>query len=131
MLALRLSLALESGDLELPETGRIAVIAPPVEADLSALPKDRVTVVSGFYPAHHGFETRGYEAKVTPEGPYALSILCLPRAKAEARAALAEIVPLTEGPVVIDGQKTDGVESVLKELRKRRCRSSRCWTTRK
>lgn len=118
MLAARLSLALESGDLELPETGRISVIAPPVETDLTALPLDRVTVITRHFPAHHAFASNGYETKVKPDGPYALSILCLPRAKAESRAALAEIAPLTEGPVVIDGQKTDGIESLLKELRK-------------
>lgn len=118
MLAARLSLALDDDALHLPESGRIAVVSPPVDADLSDLPKDRVTVVSRHFPAHEAFRSRGYDTSVAPDGPYALSILCLPRAKAEARAALAEVLPLTEGPVVIDAQKTDGVESMLKELRK-------------
>ena len=118
MLSSRLSLALEDGVLSLPETGRIAVVSPSVDADLSALPRDRVDVISRHFPIHQTFEAQGFTTQVTPEGPYALTILCLPRAKAEARVALASILPLSGGTVIVDGQKTDGVESVLKQLRK-------------
>ena len=36
-----------------------------------------------------------------------------------ARALLARAVSVTDGPVIVDGAKTDGVESVLRECRKR------------
>lgn len=117
MLSSRLSLALEDGVLSLPETGRIAVVSPSVDADLSDLPRDQVDVISRHFPVHQAFTTQGYETRVDPAGPYALTILCLPRAKAEARAALAAILPLSNGAVILDGQKTDGIESVLKQLR--------------
>ena len=118
MLATRLSYALEEDTIALPASGQIAVVSPPPEADLSVLPKDRVTVVSRQYPVHSKFKSMGYETITAPADRFALSILCLPRAKSEARAAIADIAPRTEGPVVIDGQITDGVESLLKELKK-------------
>ena len=119
MLSTRLSLALDEGGIALPDEGQIAVFSPDASTDLTSLPKDRVEVISRHFPVHSEFQTKGYSVSVTPSGPYALSILCLPRAKAEARAAVADALRLTSGTVLIDGQKTDGVESMLKALRKR------------
>ncbi|MDA8585932.1 methyltransferase [Rhodobacteraceae bacterium] len=119
MLSLRLSLALDEGELALPEDGTIAVFAPLPGTDLSALPKDRVEVISRHFPVHSSFQSLGYATKVKADGPYAMVIACLPRAKAEARAIIAEALERTTGLVVIDGQKTDGIESMLKELKKR------------
>ena len=117
MLGSRLSLALEDGALSLPEDGRIALFSPPKGTDVSDLPQDRLDVISRHFPVFSDFETKGYITSVAAKGPYALTILCLPRAKAEARAAMAEAVQVTEGPIWVDGQKTDGVESMLKGLR--------------
>ena len=120
MSAPRLFAALNAGGLLLPDAGRIAVLSPSAEFDLSALPKERVHVVQGFFPDHQVFQSAGYDCATQPDGPYAMTIVCLPRAKAEARAMIAQAVACTpEGLIVIDGQKTDGVESVLKDLRKR------------
>ncbi len=102
--------------MSLPESGRIAVVSPDVGTELSALPRERTEVVSRSFRAHRAFTDSGFRAVTAPDGPYAMAILSLPRAKAAARAALAEIVPVTRGPTVIDGQKTDGVESFQKEL---------------
>ena len=119
MLSTRLSLALEDGGIVLPDDGKIAVFSPEVHADLSLLRKDRIEIISRHFPVFSNFQSNGYTVEVAPKGPYALSILCLPRAKAEARAAVAEALRLTTGLVLVDGQKTDGVESMLKTLRKR------------
>lgn len=119
MRAIRLTLALQAELLVLPETGRIAVYRPTAGDDLSALPKDRVVVITGFRPDHDHFAALGYA--VAPEAPYAAAIVCLPRARAAAQALLAqaeaEVVP--GGIIAVDGQKTDGVESALKDLRSR------------
>ena len=48
-----------------------------------------------------------------------MSIICLPRAKAEARSIIAKAAACTDGPIIIDGQKTEGVDSIFKDLRKR------------
>ena len=119
MIDARLQLALNGGGLDLPDEGRIAVFRPDVAADLNGLTPDHCDILHDFKPFHDAWIARGYEADHTAEGPYAAAIVCLPRAKADARALIAEACALTQGPVVIDGQKTDGVDSILKEMRGR------------
>ena len=119
MLAQRLSLALERKIVSLPENGKIAVVSPDAGTELSALPRNRTEVVSRSFRVHRAFTESGFRVVAVPEGPYAMAILSLPRAKAAAQAALAEITPVTRGPTVIDGQKTDGVESLQRELGRR------------
>jgi 16S rRNA (guanine1207-N2)-methyltransferase len=117
----RLEMALQSGALSLPSVGTIAVYGPEAGDDLSALPQDRVMVISGFRPDHDAFQAQGFAVRHTAGGAYGAAIVCLPRAKAEARAliaqAAAEVTP--HGIIAIDGQKTDGVDSILRDLRAR------------
>lgn len=115
----RLSLAIDSGTVTLPEAGRIAVIAPRAGADLTALPAERVQIITTMKPDFDAFAARGYECAVAPEGRYAAALVCLPRAKPLARALIAQAADVTDGPVIVDGDKTDGVESILKDCRKR------------
>jgi len=116
----RLSRALAEGLVRLPESGRIAVMRPPADADLSALPRGRVHVITGFRPDHDVWASRGAAAGVAPEPPYGAAIVCLPRARALARALLAEAAELLpDGLVILDGQKADGVEAMLRALRDR------------
>ena len=119
MLSDRLTLALDADLFDLPATGRIAVINPQIGTDLSALPKDQTQIVTRFFPAYQAFRDAGFDTSVAPAGPYTLAILCLPRAKAEARAMVAAAAPQTNGPLVIDGQKTDGIDSFLKAMRQK------------
>jgi len=113
----RLTLAFDGADL--PD-GRIAVFGPRAGADLSALPGPRVQVIQGFKPDHDAFAAAGYDTATEATGEYAVAIVCVPRAKAEARAMIAEAMARTGGgPVWIDGQKEDGVESLLRDCRKR------------
>jgi len=118
MQATRLLHALESGALLLPEAGQIAVYRPQIGDDLSVLPAARVTVLTGSKPDHDHFAR---EYSITPTPPYAAALVCLPRSRDGARAliaqAAAEVSP--GGPVVVDGQKTDGIDAALKELRAR------------
>ncbi|WP_103259023.1 class I SAM-dependent methyltransferase [Tabrizicola aquatica] len=118
MRSARLSLALESGALVLPASGLIAVYRPRARDDLSDLPQDRVVVLTGFKPDHDHF-ARGYQ--VQPAPPYAAAIVCLPRSREAGRAliaqAAAEVAP--GGWVAVDGQKTDGIDTALKDLRGR------------
>ncbi|MFK7744437.1 MAG: class I SAM-dependent methyltransferase [Roseobacter sp.] len=119
MIGTRLSLALAGGGLSVPGAGRIAVFGAPPEADLSMLPVERVTVVQGFKPALDTWIAAGFDCVPIAEGRFAAAIVCLPRAKAEARALVAQAVDMTDGLIVIDGQKTDGVDSILRDMRKR------------
>lgn len=111
-------MALETGALTLPAEGRIAVYRPVIGDDLSALPRERVVVLTGFKPDHDHF---AQTYAVTPAPPYAAALVCLPRSREAARALLAqaaaEVVP--GGVIVVDGQKTDGIDTALKDLRAR------------
>ena len=118
MIDTRLALAQDAG-LVLPAQGQIAVIKPPPEATLSMLPKGRVTVVEGFWPFHDSWQTRGFDVAVAMQDDFAAVIVCLPRSKDAARAMIAEAMRRTSGPVIVDGKKTDGVDSILKAMRQR------------
>lgn len=101
--------------------GPIAALRPRAEVDLSVLPGE-VRVVQGFRPDHDAFAARGHAVSVAlGEGPHAAAVVFLPRSKREARAlvaAAAGAVP-RGAPVVVDGAKTDGVDSLLRECRAR------------
>ncbi|MEO1779241.1 MAG: methyltransferase [Pseudomonadota bacterium] len=118
MIGVRLPLALDA--LALPGDGPLAVLHPAQDADLSALPKDRVHVISPLVTVCETFAARGYPASAElPDGRFAASLVCLTRARAEAQALVAHAMAQTDGPVIIDGQKTDGADSMLKALRQR------------
>lgn len=119
MIDARLQAALSGGGLDLPDEGRIAVFRPVENADLAGLDPERCDIIHDFKPVYDAWAARGYTALTVPAGPYAAAIVSLPRAKAEARAMIAEACARTEGPVVVDGQKIDGVDSLLKEMRAR------------
>ncbi|PIE13183.1 MAG: MFS transporter [Rhodobacterales bacterium] len=114
----RLGLALGSGLFDLPEAGDIAVFGADAERDLGALPRDRVHVICRRKPDFDLLERAGFRVALTPPDRAALAIVFVTRAKAETRDMLAQaarIAPM----LVIDGQKTDGIDSVFKEMRKR------------
>lgn len=114
----RLSVALDAPDA-LPPEGRIALFRPTSETDLSDLPRARVHAVQGFRPDYEVLAARGFAVSPGAEPPYAAAVVFLPRAKAEARGLLAEANAAVApgGPIWVDGLKTDGVDSVLRDLR--------------
>jgi len=119
MLDSRLPLALDGGGLVWPEKGTIAVFGPSADLDLEGFPKDRIQIIHDFYPAYAVWSARDVSVAVVSEGRYAAAVVCLPRAKMEARAMIAEACALSDGPVVIDGQKTDGIEGIFKAMKAR------------
>lgn len=119
MRSTRLSLALDSGALALPAEGPIAVFSPHAGEDLGALPRSRTVIVTGFRPDHDAFTAAGWTCTTTaPEG-VAAALVGLPRAREAALSLVASAAAAVRpgGPVAVDGQKTDGIESVLRELR--------------
>ncbi len=115
----RLTQALETDAVTLPAGGRIVVLGPRAGTDLSALPLSRTQVIQGFRPDHDVFVAAGFDTGTEPQGAFTAAVVYLPRAKAQARAMIAQASALTDGGmVIIDGQKTDGIESVLKDCRK-------------
>ena len=117
--ASRLSLAVEDGTIAWPEGARVAVFAPRTGADLSALPKDRTQIITRFRPDWEAFQAAGWECVLAPEGRYGAALVFATRAKALCQGLIAEAAGVSDGIVVVDGAKTDGIESILKACRGR------------
>ena len=119
----RLTFALRENLLTLPEAGDILVLRPRGTDSLSMLPKSRLTIVQGMRPDYDALAARGYNVLTAPpqNTRFAAALVCIPRAKAEAHALLADAAAAVGpgGLIIVDGQKTDGVDSMLRELRKR------------
>jgi 16S rRNA (guanine1207-N2)-methyltransferase len=86
--------------------------------DLSALPRS-AEMVQPFRPFHDHLQSLGFNATPTSETACEDAIVFLPRAKALARALIAQTCARAKGTVVVDGAKTDGVDSLMKDIRKR------------
>jgi 16S rRNA (guanine1207-N2)-methyltransferase len=117
--ALRLSLALDEG-LTLPE-GQIGLLHPGAAEALPPVPKDRLLAVTPHAPDHAALAAQGVAVQPDDPAPGSLAavVVCLPRSRSEAQDLIARACRLTAGPVVVDGQKTDGIEAMLKALRER------------
>lgn len=111
----RLSTALEDGLIALP-SGNIALMRPPATYDVSALPRGDLQIVHGFFPDYAAWQGAGYPVSQDLTRISA-AIVVVPRAKALARAMVAEACAKADF-VIVDGQKTDGVDSLFKACRK-------------
>lgn len=114
----RLRRALADGVATLPPEGRILVLRPRAGDDLTALPADRTVMATGYRPDHDAFAAAGHTVTARPEGEFSAALVCLPRARDHARALLATAVAHVApgGPILVDGQKTDGIAAVRREL---------------
>lgn len=117
----RLALAAGEGGLALPETGPLVVFHPRAGADLAVLPRDRSLLVQPFRPDYETFAAAGWTVDWRlPTGQRcAAALVFLPRAKRQAQALIAEAAACCDGLVVVDGAKTDGADSLWREVRKR------------
>ena len=112
----RLSTALAEGLIDLPD-GPVAVYRPPVGYDLVGLARDRVRIVTTWRPDYDGWAAGGYAVSADPVvAPVA--VVVVPRAKALARSLIAQAAA-TAQLVVVDGQTTDGVNSLFRDCRAR------------
>lgn len=112
----RLSLALSQAAL--PDEGTIAVFEPTPDSDLSALPAHRVQIISRDAVTHGA--RPGFDCRTTADGPIAAAVIFMPRAKAAAQAMLADAVAACpDGVILVDGQKTDGIDTMFKACRAR------------
>ncbi len=107
----RLALALDAG---LDALGDTLVLQPAAEADLGAL--DAPRIVHPFRPAFDAFKAMGFAVSTEAEAPADTVIVCLPRSRTEAQAMIADAARLARKWVVVDGQKTDGADSLRKAV---------------
>lgn len=108
----RLATALNDGLIVLPE-GPIRVMRPAADYDLSMFARENLWIDTGFKPDAVSWSGAGYSLDPV-DAP--VTIVVVPRAKALARAMVAEAAK--SSLVLIDGQKTDGIDSLFKECRK-------------
>ena len=114
-------MALAQEGLVLPE-GRVAVVRAPQGYDLGGIDTNRLVMVHGFKPDFDASERAGLPvATALPDDPaddLAVAVVVVPRAKALARDMVAEAASRAR-LVIVDGQKTDGIDSLFKECRAR------------
>ena len=112
----RISTAFDEG-LSLPE-GDILVLRPPAAMDLYALPGDRLRIHHTFRPDRDAWASAGLRVVEEP-GTAAVALVCVPRSKALARGLIAEAARAAPF-VIVDGQRTEGVDAIWREVRARR-----------
>ncbi len=113
----RLRLAVENGHVVLPE-GNILVLDARRDSDLSFLDPLRTRVHSQSFVDSIALSEAGWQEK-WPLPDYAAAIIFLPRARDAQKGSIRYARSQTDGPIVIDGNKTDGVEALLRELKER------------
>jgi len=116
----RWTLALEDGDMTWPKDGPVLVLRARADADFDALGRDRVQAVQGFAPDHDRLTARGLDARVEPEGAFAAALVQIVKSKGESLSLVAEALALVQpgGVIAVDGQKDEGIESILKAVKK-------------
>lgn len=118
MTGIRLSLAQETGGLDLRDDARVAVLYPTCDTDLGPLKRGQVTVVTGFRPDHEHFERLGFECATALEGRFDAALVCATRSRDKTHEAIAGAAAKTD-LVIVDGAKTDGIDALLRACRKR------------
>ena len=113
--AARLDAARGEG-LILPDDGPITVLKPRAGEDFSPLGRDRLTLVQSFRPDHDALRAAGYRLSMQAS-PASIILVCLPRSKRAARDLIARANASATALVLVDGQKTDGVDACLREVR--------------
>ncbi|ARU00082.1 class I SAM-dependent methyltransferase [Yoonia vestfoldensis] len=112
----RLSTAIHDGLLVL-RAGDIGLMRPPASYDISDLPREALRIVHGFYPDVADWQIAGHA--VSRDLPRcATAVVIVPRAKALAQAMIAQACAKAD-LVIVDGQRTDGVDSLFKSCRAR------------
>lgn len=112
----RWTLAIEAGEIDLPD-GPALVLRARADADFADL--GDVTCVTGFAPDYDRLKARGLAITVEPEGQFASALVQIVKSRAATLSAIAEAMGhLPEGGLLmVDGQKEEGIEAIVKQLR--------------
>tara|TARA_B100000780_G_scaffold177889_1_gene124710 strand:+ start:621 stop:1613 length:993 start_codon:yes stop_codon:yes gene_type:complete len=110
----RLSLAFEAG-LSKP-IGPVAVLHPEVGFDIAGLTE--TLIVQPFFLTNRAWENQGFACDVSlPNRRFSLAIVCCTRSKQQTADLIAQAAAQAD-MVIVDGQKTDGIDSHYRNLRK-------------
>ena len=105
----------------LPKDRRIGVFNAWPTLDLPGVAPEWIRAVQPFAPDYDALCARGIKTAKLVNYYYSATILRVPRQKDRALCYLRDAIPRTPagGSIIIDGQKTDGIESILKLCRDR------------
>ena len=119
MTATRLNIAITEDGLSFPATGRILVLRAVSSFDYAGLPTEDLHLVNSFRPEYDRLTRQGYSVTAQPDGSYAATLVHITRSKQETLGLIAQAFQLTlpGGVIVVDGAKTDGIESALKQCK--------------
>ena len=111
----RLRTAIEDGLLTLP-VGDVTIMRPTTDYDVSAVRGDAVRISHSRYTACAAFEQAGYSVDRDVQKTVT-AIVVVPREKSLARSMIATAAQVAD-LVVVDGAKTDGIDSHWTAARK-------------
>ena len=114
----RLTLAVETGALALPESGPVLVLRAAPSPFLELIPPDRLRCEQSFRPVHDALAAQGYPVSARAVGPAATVVVNLTRSRAENLGNVArglEALP-AGGLLVVAGAKSDGVDSLARQV---------------
>lgn len=104
-----------------PPVGRLAILGADGSEDLSVFDPQHTLIVEGMAHHHDALQARGFQTATSPENHPAFDtvLVTLPRSRdaARARVALGADILSPGGALWVDGQKTDGIEAMLKEIK--------------
>jgi len=99
----------------MPE-GNVLVIRPSDALGLSEF--SEVSLEQGFAPLYNQLEAAGFKVSTIAEGRFAMVLVNLTRSRAENLSNIYRASRMSDGIVLVNGAKTDGIESLLKQVRK-------------
>ncbi|MEP5762059.1 MAG: class I SAM-dependent methyltransferase [Litoreibacter sp.] len=110
----RVHIALEQELLDV--SSGVGVLNAPADMNL-----ENAVATQAYYPAHAALLAREIPVTPTAEGTYENALVQCHRTRAVSFDSLREAVLRTSigGTVAINGDKTDGIEAIVRELRKR------------
>lgn len=113
----RLSLAIDDG---LTLTAPVAFVNAPGRIDFAGIAPSDIRASTGNIMDHDRLAGRGVAVTPMPEATVGSSVVFCHRSKPATFDLIARALELTEagGIVAVDGAKTDGIESVLKALKR-------------
>ena len=112
----RLTTAILDGALTLP-AGKVTIMRPPADYDVSQIDRDSIMIAQGYYPDFAAWSGAGYPVTARAE-PAEVAIVVVPKSKTLARGMIAAAASWAK-LVIVDGQKTEGIDSLFKDCRKR------------
>lgn len=113
----RWTLAIDGGDIA-PPSGPVLVMHARADSDFASL--GQVTCVQGFAPDYDRLQARGVDVAVEADGAFTAALVQITKSRAGTLSAIAEALALIPagGLLMVDGQKEEGIEAIVKHLKR-------------